>query len=71
VIVKITSDARQNVPHWNVCPLQLLLVSDARLHEQLRRVDRTKGENYFSCSVDAEILILILELDARPAAAIE
>src|SRR5215470_18776226 len=71
VIVKIASNARQNVPHWNTCSLQLRFVSDARLHEQLRRVDRTERENYLSCSLGAKILTLILELDPHRAVGVE
>jgi hypothetical protein len=71
MIVKVASDTRQGLQHWNIYSLQLLFVSNAGLHQQLRCVDRTKRENYFARGYTANSLFSVADLDACCVAAIE
>src|SRR5262249_123397 len=71
VIVEITSNAGQNVPHGNICSLQLRFVSDTRLHEHLCPLYRPTPKNYFSCSDGTKTRTLMLELNPCRAVAVE
>ncbi len=50
---------------------QLRLVPDARLHQQLGRMNRTEGQNHFARGLYAKRLPLVLELDADCAATVK
>ena len=59
---KILTDTRKMLDRRNSEVPQLILVANSRLHEHLRRVQRTQGQDNFTSSINAMNFSLLEDL---------
>jgi len=70
MVLEVLTDARQVLRNGDAEIAELSPVADARQHQDLRRVNGTRGQHNLTGSFDRTNLVLPLELHARHPAAL-